>query len=82
MVWFSNGWSMDCILCNRPTIQKLYQYIRKQDGIHLYGIQMVGLSGIQMAFENHTVWHPTSFKPFEYQTSWYSDPHCIQAGFE
>ena len=26
-------------------------------------------SGIQMAFENQTIWQPTSFPPFEYQTS-------------
>ena len=30
---------------------------------------MIGLFGIQMAFENHTILHPTSFQPFEYQTS-------------
>ena len=32
-------------------------------------IQMVGLSSIQMAFENQTIWHPTSFWPFKYQSS-------------
>ena len=30
---------------------------------------MVGLSGIQMVFENRTIRHPTSFRRFEYQTS-------------
>ena len=44
------------------------QYIRKQDDVHLSGIKMVGLSGIQMAIKNRTIWHPTSFQPFEYQT--------------
>ena len=44
-------------------------FIRKQDGVHLYGIQMVRQSGIQMAFKNYTIWHPNSFQPFEYQTS-------------
>ena len=38
------------ILFNRQTIWILDQYKRKQNGIHsLLGIQMVGLSGIQMA---------------------------------
>ena len=37
--------------------------------IHLPGIQILGLSGIQVAFENQTIWHSTSFRPFEYQTS-------------
>ena len=43
--------------------------MRKQDGINLSGIQMFGLSCTQMAFENQTIWHPTSFQPFKYQTS-------------
>ena len=46
-----------------------YLYIRKQDGIYLSGIEMVGLSSIQMAFKNQIIWHPTSFRPFKYQTS-------------
>ena len=29
----------------------------------------MGLSGIQMAFENQTIWHPPSFLPFKYRTS-------------
>ena len=29
----------------------------------------VHLSGIQMAFEYRTIWHPTTFRPFEYRTS-------------
>ena len=52
-----------------PTIQILDQYIRKQDGVHLSFIQMVGLSSTQMAFKNQTIWHLTSFRPFDYQTS-------------
>ena len=32
-------------------------------------IQMVQLSGIQMAFEYPTIGHPTSFQPFEFSTS-------------
>ena len=55
--------------CTRPTIWILDQYLRNQDGIHLSGIHMVGLSGIQMVFEYWTIWHPTSFRPFEYWTS-------------
>ena len=45
------------------------QYIRKQDGIILSGFQMVGQSGIQMEFENQTIWHLTYFWLFEYRTS-------------
>ena len=32
-------------------IKKKDHYLRKQDGVHLFGIQMVGLSGIQVAIE-------------------------------
>ena len=35
----------------------------------LSGIQMAGIPGIQMALEYWTIWCPTSFGPFEYQTS-------------
>ena len=38
-------------------------------GIHLSCIQIVGLPGIQMAFDYWTIWHPTSFRPFEYWTT-------------
>ena len=68
-VWYSNGQFKCYVLCTRPTIQIPDQYIRKQDSIHLSGFQMVGLSGIQMAFENQTILHPTSFQPFKFQTS-------------
>ena len=46
------------------------QYLRKQDDVHLSGIQMVQLFGIQMASKYQTIWHPTSFQPFKCQTSW------------
>ena len=39
----SNGRSMCYVLCTRPTIGIQDQYIRKQDGIYVTGIQMVGL---------------------------------------
>ena len=52
------------------------QYERKKDGACLSGIQMVGLSGIQMAFKYQTIWHLTSFWPFKTRLAWYSDPHC------
>ena len=73
-IWISNflkfGFQMGSpSLCPRPTIWIPDQYIRKEYGIHLSGIQMVGLSGIQMTFKNQTIWHPTSFWPFKYQTS-------------
>ena len=54
-------------ILDQPFEYVLDQYIRKQDFVHLLGIQMVGLFGIQMAFENQTIWHPTSFPPFEFQ---------------
>ena len=40
--WF--GFQLVRLSCTRPTIQILDQYIRKQDGIHLSGIQMPRLS--------------------------------------
>ena len=50
---------------------------KKQYYVHLSGIQMVGLSGIQMAFENQTIWHPTSFLDhLNTRLVQYSDPHC------
>ena len=56
----------------------LGQYIRYQDYIHLFGTQMVELSGsIPMAFKTGTLWHPTPFQPFEYQTSSVFRSHCI-----
>ena len=51
MVWYSNGRFMCYVLRTKLNIQILDQYIRKQDVVHLFGIPMVGLSGIQMAFE-------------------------------
>ena len=62
-------YSMGYVPCTVMTILILDQYIKKHDGFHLSGIKMVGLSSIQMAFENQTIWHPTYFRPFEYQTS-------------
>ena len=60
-IWNSNGWFMCSVLCTRLTIWKPNQCIRKQDGVHL--------SGIQVALECRTIWHPTSFPPSKYQTS-------------
>ena len=40
---------------------KFRKVLGKQDGIHL--------SGFQMAFKYPTIWHPNSFRPFQYQTS-------------
>ena len=68
-VLISNGRFMDYVICTIPTIGIPDQHIRNQDGIHLSCIQMVGLSCIQMAFGYQTIWHPTSFWPFKYQTS-------------
>ena len=55
-------------LCTIPTIWIPDQYIRNKDVIPLSDIQMVGLSSIQIAFKNRTIWDLTSFWPFEYQT--------------
>ena len=46
MVQYSNGQFMGFVLCTSLTIIIPDQYIRKQDGTHLSGIQMVGLSSI------------------------------------
>ena len=70
-------YSMGYVPCTVMTILILDQYIKKHDGFHLSGIKMVGLSSIQMAFENQTIWHPTYFRPFEYQTSSVFKSHCI-----
>ena len=59
--FFSVCFLYDRLLYNGPVH-------KKQDGFHLPSIQMVGLSGIQMLFDYRTIWHPTSFRPFEYQT--------------
>ena len=69
MVQYLNGWSMDFVQCTRRTIQIPNQYIRKQDGVHFSSFQIAGLSGIQMTFKYQTIWHPTPFRPFEYQTT-------------
>ena len=45
-------WAMSNVL-DLP-FENWTSYIRKQDGIGLSGIQMVGLSGIQVAFKNWT----------------------------
>ena len=55
--WFGIQMVGLCTMSNVQdmTIQKLDQYIGKQDAVHWSSIQMVGLSSIQMAFEylNH-----------------------------
>ena len=43
--------------------------VHKKTWCYLSGIQMVRLSGIQMAFKYQIIWHPTSIRPFEYRTS-------------
>ena len=70
-VRISNGWLFKWldVICTKSTIWIPDQYIRKQDGLNLSVIQMVWLSSNKMAFEYRTIWHPTSFWPFEYQTS-------------
>ena len=41
---------------------------KKQGVVHLFGIQMAGLSRIQIELKNQTIEHPTSFRPVDYQT--------------
>ena len=77
---YSNGPSMSSVL---------YQYIRKQNGVHVSGIQMVKMYGIQNAFECPTIWRPTSFWPFKFQISsvfrsrfqifWQNGRHFVRA---
>ena len=69
MVRYSNGQFIWYVLCTRLTMWIPDQYKRKQDGLHFYGIQIVRLFGIHMAFKYWTIWHPTTFQPFEYRTS-------------
>ena len=45
------------------------QYIRKQDGVHLFNIQMT--------FEYQTIWHPTSVYHLNTKLVWNSDPYGI-----
>ena len=83
----SNGRSMPMgyALCTKPTIQILNQYIRKQDGVHLSGIQMVELSGIQMvelssiqmALKNRTFGIQHLFDYLNTRLDQISDSHCI-----
>ena len=61
---YQNFWSSDfkCsvkgyVLCTRPTIWILDQYIRKQGSIHLFDIQMVWLSGRTIPKQRH--WYST-----------------------
>ena len=74
-VQISNGWSMGHVLCTRPTIQIPDQYIRKQDGVYLSSIKMIGLLGIQMELKNRG---PFGIQPlFNHSNTklvWHSDP--------
>ena len=69
-VWISNCLVFKCfVLCSRPTIQIPDPYIRKQVGVDWSSIQMVRLSGIQIAIEYWAIWQQTSFQPFKYRSS-------------
>ena len=62
---FSNDWAKAVTIALVPTIWKPdIQNVR-----YLFLFQKVGLFGIQMAFENGTIWHLSNFRPFEIQTS-------------
>ena len=68
---------LHAVLCTRPTIRILDQYIRKQYSVHLSGIQTVWLSGIQMNAG------PFGIQPlFDHLNTkyhvWHSDPHCTR----
>ena len=54
-----------------PTIWKLNQYKRKEDGSHLVGFQMVRLSCFQMALKDFTI--PTTFHHSKSRLNQYSD---------
>ena len=62
MGWYSNGRFICYVLCTRRTIWILDQYIENK------------LASICPIFKWHmktrqTIWHPTSFRPSQYQTS-------------
>ena len=77
MVQYSNGRSSGYVICTRPTAQIPNQYIRKQDGVHLSGIQMVELSSIQMALKNRTFGIQHLFDYLNTRLDQISDSHCI-----
>ena len=57
-------------------ITSLDRYKWKQDGIYLSGMQMVGLSSIQIAFEYWTIWRLTFLDQWNTKLVPYSDLHC------
>ena len=68
-------------LWTRPTIQIPNQYIniRKQVVIHLFSIQMVGLSDNQMHQNTRTFGVQPPFVHSYTELVQYSDPHCISS---
>ena len=77
MVQYSIGRSMGYVLCTRLTIGIPDQNIRKQDGTHLSGIQMLGC----LAFKWHSKTRPFGIQPLYYHLNTrlvqYLDLHCI-----
>ena len=53
------------------------QYIRKQDGVHLSGIQMGGISGIQMEILKPDHLASNLFDHLNTEQVWYSDLYCF-----
>ena len=77
MVQYSSGRSMGYVLCTRLTIGIPDQNIRKLDGTHLSGIQMLGCP----AFKWHSKTRPFGIQPLFYHLNTrlvqYLDLHCI-----
>ena len=65
-VQYSNGRSMGYVLYTRPTIWIPDQYIKNKMASIFPVFKWLGC-GIWKPY--HTIWHLTSFQPFEYQTS-------------
>ena len=74
--WVSKRF-MCYVLCTRPTIWIPDQYIRKQDSIHLSGIQMVRLSIFKWYLNTRQFGIQPLLDHLITQLVWYSDPHCI-----
>ena len=68
--WHLNITSNWCfVLYTKLAFGKPGHYIKEQYGASWSGIQIVWLSGNQMAFKYWTIWGPTFFQPFKNRTN-------------
>ena len=56
--------------------------VHKKTRWHLSGIQMVGLSGIQIVIKTGNFGIQPLFNHLNTKRVWYSDPHCISVGIQ